>query len=100
MDYISREDAIKALPKHCEYILTANVSYETADIYRIATDHAIDVIKRLPAADVPERNVGKWEKYGEDMQVCSACHKYWIWAGEMYDFKYCPNCGAKMEGIK
>ena len=50
------------------------------------------------ALDVPERNVGKWEKYGEDMQVCSACHKYWIWASDRYDFKYCPNCGAKMEG--
>ena len=56
MDYISRELAIKALPKHCEYILQTNVSYQTADIYRIATDHAIDVIKRLPAADVIERN--------------------------------------------
>ena len=74
MDYIKREDAIKALPKHCEKILTANVSYETADIYRIATDHAIDVIKTLPAADVVEVirckdckyfNLNKWGKVND-----------------------------------
>ena len=70
----------------------------TRDINFIVHTKLQRLLTDAPAADVPERNVGKWEKYGEDMQVCSACHKYWIWAGEMYDFKYCPNCGAKMEG--
>lgn len=85
MDYISRKDAIKVVEQWFSVI-------------ELNPDILVDSIKALPAADITERKVGKWEKYGEDMQVCSACHKYWIWAGEMYDFKYCPNCGAKMEG--
>lgn len=108
MDYISRQDTIKALSKHCESILQANVSYQTADIYRIATDHAIDVIKILPAADVPERNVGKWiddtdERIGY-IARCSACGEKVLYGvsfdfeGNRHQMNFCPNCGAKMEG--
>lgn len=66
--------------------------------YKDAMNDALQHARIKNALDVPERNVGKWEKYGEDMQVCSACHKYWIWASDRYDFKYCPNCGAEMGG--
>ena len=47
-DVINREDAIMSMLKHCEDVLSrANVSYETADIYRTAYQHAIDDIKKL-----------------------------------------------------
>lgn len=30
---------------------------------------------------------------------CSACKRYWFHNGEMRKvYKYCPNCGAKMDG--
>lgn len=108
-DYISKEIAIETIHRYFNELLNLlptqiNGGYEVyLNTERVNTllgeNKALcELIKGLPSADVPERNVGKWEKYGEDMQVCSACHKYWIWASDEYDFKYCPNCGAKMEG--
>ena len=45
----------------------------------------------------PERKKGKWI----DDCSCSVCH--WIHENDdccvlLTDYKYCPNCGAKMEG--
>lgn len=45
---------------------------------------------------------GKWAnayKSGTHFYRCTECGEYIeaIWTGG-YDFKYCPNCGAKMEG--
>lgn len=47
-------------------------------------------------------NHGKWAnayKSGTHFYRCTECGEYIeaIWIGG-YDFKYCPNCGAKMEG--
>lgn len=58
--------------------------------------------------DVPDRKVGKWVKDGEAYALykCSACNDLCTVAGyancipeeQMYKaFKFCPNCGAKME---
>ena len=49
------------------------------------------------------RGVGEWIKYAphnSDMLVCSVCEKYWILDGDQYDFRYCPNCGARMKGAE
>lgn len=49
---------------------------------------------------VKERKKGKWEYSGsydvEGMLYCSCC-KHEIDVSEGY-FKFCPNCGAEMEG--
>ena len=84
MDYISREDAINAIN-----------GWDKQDVYPPAI--YLMALEDIPAADVEERKTGKWKKYGVDLQICSACEKYRIWASDGYDFKYCPNCGAKME---
>ena len=47
----------------------------------------------------PERKKGKWEpvpgRLGKEV-VCSVCGTcYWDW---LKHFRYCPNCGAEMEG--
>ena len=41
---------------------------------------------------------GEWvlQASGQDCK-CSACGAYWIPFGDEYDYKFCPNCGAKME---
>ena len=36
---------------------------------------------------------GKWNKLAENCHVCSACYK-----ASPYDYHYCPECGAKMDG--
>ena len=65
-----------------------------------------DKIKAIPAADVSTVRHGRWLEWfpgdcalimtGEEMLYrCSTCDaKY----PDVEGYKYCPNCGAKMEG--
>ena len=53
------------------------------------------ILKHLPSVTVQEK-AGRWEKhsYFKDAFICSACN---TGGNRVYkDFKYCPNCGAKM----
>lgn len=96
-DCVSREDIINIL-----ILLTAN--------HKNGVDEAIAVIKDLPSvkpkADVPDRNVGKWEDgilpndYGGlPVIICDQCNTFYSLAfGASHNF--CPNCGAKMEGAE
>lgn len=67
----------------------------------ITLDGVVWILERMPTVSPDEvRGVGEWIKYAphnSDMMVCSACEKYWILDGDQYDFRFCPNCGAKME---
>lgn len=44
-----------------------------------------------PTADVPERNVGKWIKVGDNSYRCSVCDEVSCCNGN-----FCPDCGADM----
>lgn len=62
----------------------------------------VEDIESLPAADVVEVVHGKWEfnrgqAYGEPLYFCSVCTDG---GSEWGKDKYCPNCGAKMDGDK
>lgn len=98
--YISRQAAIEALDKEYRY---------GADIDRCGLATALDEIESIPAADVVPVVHGKWEdkevihkRCIEEWQSarCSACGKYHTTPYMYYfdDFKFCPNCGAKMDG--
>lgn len=103
-EYIKREDAIKAITrKHDEVLSVAE---------------AIEDLDSVPSADVVERKRGKWEvisvanlelAYGGRIYVpefkCNQCGSYYEsdirWVEpimpEDADFpKFCPNCGADM----
>ena len=43
------------------------------------------------AYDVPERNVGKWIKVGDNSYRCSVCNEISCCNGN-----FCPDCGADM----
>ena len=68
---------------------------------------AIDVIDRLPTADVVEVIHGKWEAGhyeggifdGTNFEKCSVCQFERIFEDIRFKttFNYCPNCGAKMD---
>ena len=57
------------------------------------------LIVDIPAADVAPVRHGRWENskasFGE---MCSEC-KFVVWWDDdgPHKFKYCPNCGAKMD---
>ena len=54
------------------------------------------VIRKIPTADVVEVKHGKWLKVQElsPRYVCTCCNHLYNNMG----YKYCPNCGAKMDG--
>ena len=68
-------------------------------------------LEEFESADVQEVKHGEWKKVNEPLgwqndecASCSICGESYILADE-YDFdyikeffKYCPNCGAKMDG--
>ena len=74
-------------------------------------EQALDEIREMLEAK-PERKAGKWHKrfyfrnstksYDCEMHVCSECGNEWSYDAEtgVSDYNYCPNCGAKMEGIE
>lgn len=58
---------------------------------------ARETIERAPAADVAPVVHGRWiEDDTGIMHYCSECHKYN--GSTTYMPKYCPNCGALMDG--
>lgn len=57
----------------------------------------VDDIESLPAADVAEVVHGEWIEYQTpNIICCSECD--WGTGVDEKTFKFCPNCGAKMDG--
>lgn len=54
------------------------------------------VIRKIPAADVIEVRHGEWKKLYDKAPryVCTACNHLY----NNREYKFCPNCGAKMDG--
>ena len=53
----------------------------------------ISILDEVPTAK--ERDKGHWIDIDLDTNVCSVCKK-----PQEYETKYCPECGAKMDGEK
>ncbi len=82
-DYIKREDAIKEANT---WSMFGNYNLESR-------------LKGLPSADVVEVRHGHWD---QDMEcsICGCLAPVSHVTGEEYAYKYCPNCGARMDGEK
>ena len=62
-----------------------------------------EIIKKLPSVQ-PKQRTGWWideglyaEGHSEHAYRCSKCDEHYI--GYVGEYKYCPNCGAKMEEV-
>ena len=82
-DLISRQAAIDAMSHICD---------------SICEGQAIDALSELPTID-PVKH-GRWkierEPSGVRLMVCDCGYRFPAVLG-LYHFKYCPNCGAKMD---
>ena len=79
-DYIERKDAINALAI-------------SQDFSGINAEKLNNLLSNIPSADVVERKRGEWVyEFGKGAH-CSICGKGCVW-----NFNYCPNCGADMRG--
>lgn len=85
-DYINRKDTIKTI--------------ESETYRHDYLDHVIDIIEDIPSADVAPVRHGRWECGEENAWWCSVCDE------ELYledgtpqenEYRYCPNCGARMD---
>lgn len=85
---INREAAIRALLNDAP----EQVSYSRED--------AADCIRYMDAADVAPVVHGRWlyGDYYDIGDVCSECD----WDSQMThpSYRYCPNCGAKMDEVE
>ena len=90
-EYIEREYAVDAV---------VDVYYNTPDI-NLSCEKFETAIFKIPSADVAPVRHGCWERVIPSKSAakwstrvsCSNCHS----AGYAHH-KYCPNCGAKMDG--
>lgn len=86
-DLIDRQAAIKAIENLQDCYNGFSDTYDKACI--------IGVLEEVPSAQ-PERKTGKWIYNSPVTMKCNQCGltiKDWNW----HRFKYCPNCGARME---
>ena len=92
-EYIRKQDAVEALDG--KIIVTG---HENADAVLQYMKDITNKIKSLePATDVVPVVHGRWENYSPVTIKCSRCgHVIHDW--RYSECKYCPNCGAKMDG--
>jgi len=88
MRYINAESLIKILNAKAEMALGTpkQVFFSAANM-----------VEKLPAADVQEVKHGRWltDRFGFERAICSICQAVFE-GGDSW--KYCPHCGAKMDG--
>lgn len=94
-EYIEREAVIKRLE--------ASPLIKNCSIFRGVQnliDGIIDLIKRQPTADVVEVRHSEWKQvtFSDGTKSCKCCMACGTFVEPKYNYKYCPECGAKMDG--
>ena len=92
-----------------EQLRTIMERYFAQGRVEVAEDYnwAITVLDSAPAADVVPVVHGEWLRADDDWNSlttiqCSLCGEEWCFETDddvsLLNYKYCPNCGAKMDG--
>ncbi len=63
------------------------------------TMNGVKIFNQFPSSDVAPVKHGRWDVDGVYV-VCSVCNRLTLSpiVKQLPTFKYCPNCGAKMDG--
>lgn len=97
-DYIKRSDALDRFTyEHGELIpeVLENGSENTVGVKDVKS-----VLRSIPAADVAPVVHAEWVKrsFVSSDVFCSECHTLETTKDSNYKSRYCPHCGAKMDG--
>ena len=91
-DLISREALLQQIGEKLNVLRGCNDFKEAWGMR-----YAMVMTQNAPAVDAVEVVHGRWEEYQEPHIICcSVCD--WGTGVEEKHFKYCPNCGARMDG--
>lgn len=88
---IKREDAVQLLVDVIEQAEENNdiIIVDRPMGWESIRDYAEEVVSDIPSAE----NKGEWKFISIDLSECSECGCY-----GKDEFRYCPNCGARMKG--
>ena len=98
--YIEKSMMKQYIKNFCQGLIEDNRRFDPVDDCALLCD----VVNFAPAADVVEVKHGRWiekETYLDIYYDCSICgESFCFLEGSPTDnsYKYCPNCGAKMDG--
>lgn len=98
-EYIERE-AVLAYMSEVKAACISNFEYEASAVIAGMIGEIKD--DEIPTADVVPVRHGEWEYKPPTATLngawkCTAC-KCYFWEHKANEFKYCPNCGARMDG--
>ena len=93
-EYIERQMILDAIP-HADEDKKISLFGAIADF--------VILVNEIPTADVAPVVHGRWIRFKEHDSCyvhmrCSECSAYWSDPSHADSFRYCPNCGAKMDG--
>ena len=88
-EYIKKEEALRVI---CDVLFETDPSGKE----QIAVLKCSHSGRELPTADVVPEIHGSWRNSGVPDSMLSACSVCGFGCGA-YSFRYCPNCGAKMD---
>ena len=89
-EYIEREKALQLLNKNS---ITKKITLaDGVSIY--------NTIEKIPTADVVEVRHSEWKQvtFSDGTKSCKCCMACGTFVEPQYNYKYCPECGAKMDG--
>ena len=96
-EYIEREALERSLNERLNRLFKLHGRH---DHYVQGFDDCVGRVEEFPAADVATVRHAMWEVVvgsdGKEHMVCTECRKQQDLTGV---FSYCPNCGAKMDGV-
>ena len=101
-EYIEREALMQDIGEAVVFTVRKGVPLPNAEMR--GANKVIDRIKSAPTADVVEVKHGEWfllDECANEGVYCSVCRKKVYrteYANQKIKSKFCPNCGAKMDG--
>jgi hypothetical protein len=97
-EYIEREAAIEFVKSLID-TMSVCTSIDECLGMKSMKNRALCALRDVPAADVVEVRHGHWIEDACGAIWCSNCsHAEESCEQKMYRYRYCPNCGAKMDG--